>query len=94
MKNICHIFITLVFAVFFETRLFASDSAIEASSHAEFFESKIRPLLVNRCYECHSGNAKRIKAGLRLDSREAILRGGDSGSVIVEGKPEESLLIN
>ncbi|MDB4798498.1 PSD1 and planctomycete cytochrome C domain-containing protein [Verrucomicrobia bacterium] len=93
MKNICHIFITLVFAVFFETRLFASDSAIEASSHAEFFESKIRPLLVNRCYECHSGNAKRIKAGLRLDSREAILRGGDSGSVIVEGKPEESLLI-
>src|SRR5204862_6952122 len=44
------------------------------------------------CYECHSGAAK-IKGGLRLDSRDGWSRGGDSGSPIVPGKPDESLLI-
>ncbi len=45
----------------------------------EFFEQKIRPLLVERCYECHSAEAKKLKSGLRLDSREGFLKGGDSG---------------
>ena len=56
-----------------------------------FFESKIRPILVKRCYSCH-GPAKQ-ESGLRLDSRSALLAGGDSGVVIIQGKPEESLLI-
>src|SRR5215467_1846484 len=59
----------------------------------EFFEKKIRPVLVERCYECHSAKAKKPKGGLRLDSRQGILRGGDSGRVIVSGDPERSLLI-
>ncbi|MDE0863683.1 MAG: DUF1553 domain-containing protein [Rubripirellula sp.] len=59
----------------------------------EFFETKIRPLLVNHCYECHSGESKKLGAGLRLDSQAAIMRGGETGAVIVPGKPEESLLI-
>src|SRR5436190_13485703 len=58
----------------------------------EFFERRIRPVLVEHCYECHSGAAK-IKGGLRLDSRDGWSRGGDSGSPIVPGKPDESLLI-
>src|SRR5262249_5447445 len=56
-----------------------------------FFESKIRPVLVERCYECHSEKQK--KGGLRLDSKAAVLKGGDSGKVIVPGKSSESLLI-
>ena len=57
----------------------------------QFFESKIRPLLVNNCHECH-GNEKH-KGNLQLNSRKTILRGGDSGAAIVPGNPAKSLLI-
>ena len=56
----------------------------------DFFEAKIRPVLATHCFECH-GNKE--KGGLKLDSREAILKGGDSGPVVVPGKPKESLLL-
>jgi hypothetical protein len=56
-----------------------------------FFEKHIRPLLIERCYECHG--AEKQKGGLRLDSREATLRGGDNGPALVPSKVEESLLI-
>ncbi|MFN0105041.1 MAG: DUF1553 domain-containing protein [Bryobacteraceae bacterium] len=61
-----------------------------ASDGDEFFEAKIRPLLATHCHGCHTGNAL---GNLRLDSREGILKGGKSGKVVVEGKPEDSLLI-
>src|SRR4029078_145123 len=60
----------------------------------DFFEQKVRPLLVERCYECHSREAKKIQGGLRLDSRAGILQGGDSGPAVVAGKPTESRLID
>ncbi len=56
-----------------------------------FFEQSIRPLLAEKCYSCH-GPAKQ-KGGLRLDSLEAILKGGESGPALVPGKPDESLLV-
>ncbi len=56
-----------------------------------FFESKVRPLLIAECYSCHSEKA--TQGGLRLDNRDAILKGGGSGAAIVAGKPEASLLI-
>jgi len=59
----------------------------------EFFEKKIRPILVESCYECHSTEKKKSKGGLQLDSREAILKGGDTGTVLVPGNPDESILI-
>jgi hypothetical protein len=59
----------------------------------EFFEKKIRPVLVEHCYACHSSGAKKKQGGLLLDSREAVRDGGDSGPVVVPGKPDESLLI-
>jgi len=54
---------------------------------AEFFESKIRPVLVQSCYKCHSATTKSPKGGLRLDSRAALLAGGESGPSIVPGMP-------
>ena len=59
----------------------------------EFFEKKIRPVLVEHCYKCHSAGSKKLKAGLRLDHRAGVLKGGDSGPSVVLGKPEQSRLI-
>ncbi|HJR61888.1 MAG TPA: PSD1 and planctomycete cytochrome C domain-containing protein [Vicinamibacterales bacterium] len=56
----------------------------------DFFESKIRPLLVNSCFDCHTADEK---GGLRLDSRQAALKGGESGPAIVPGDPDGSLLM-
>ena len=63
------------------------------NSDIEFFEAKIRPVLVASCYECHAADSKIVRGGLQLDSREASLKGGDSGPAILPGKPEDSLLI-
>ncbi len=74
--------------------LFASaDQAAVAAeqSDLDFFEQKIRPVLVERCFKCHS--ASKPKGGLRLDRRASLLEGGDSGPAVVLGKPEESLLL-
>ena len=60
----------------------------------EFFETQIRPLLVQHCYDCHSSDAKELQAGLYVDSREAMIKGGESGAAVVVGKPAESLLIS
>lgn len=59
--------------------------------HEEFFESKVRPLLVERCQKCHG--ITMAKGGLRLDSRAALLRGGESGPALVPGNPQGSLLL-
>jgi len=71
--------------------LHAEDAPSFPAEDLEFFEKQVRPLLVNRCAECHSG--EKVKGGLRLNSRAALITGGDSGAAIVPGKPEESELI-
>ena len=58
-----------------------------------FFESKVRPILSEKCYECHSASANKSKGGLRLDHINLILKGGDSGPALVIGKPLESLIM-
>lgn len=59
----------------------------------DFFEAKVRPVLVQRCWSCHSTNAKKTRGGLNLDHRAGILKGGDSGPAAMPGKPGDSLLI-
>ena len=64
--------------------------------HTAFFESKIRPVLAEQCYSCHSAEAEakgKLKAGLFVDSPQGLLAGGETGPAFVTGKPEESLLI-
>src|SRR5688500_14362890 len=59
----------------------------------DLFESKIRPLFVAHCYACHSQDGKERQGGLLLDTRDGVLKGGDSGAAVVPGDPERSLLI-
>jgi hypothetical protein len=68
-------------------------AAADDSGGAEFFESKIRPILVDHCYSCHSQQSPKIKGGLLLDTREGVLKGGDTGPAIKPGDVEGSLLI-
>ena len=69
------------------------DAATTDANGVEFFEKKIRPVLVERCFECHSESKGKTKGGLAMDSREALLHGGDSGPSLVAGDLEKSKLI-
>ena len=73
----------------------ATGSAEEyLTSRREFFESRIRPVLVKHCYECHSADAKKVGGQLLLDSRAGLQRGGESGAVVESGDAESSLLLS
>jgi mono/diheme cytochrome c family protein len=70
---------------------FAADDPKPDAAAIDFFETKVRPLLVNQCLNCHG--PEKQKAGLRLDSRAAMMEGGDSGPVVKPGDPEASRLL-
>ena len=76
------------------TALAAATNSVRAAepTGGEFFEKNIRPLFASRCFACHS-TAIQAMGGLRLDTREAIEKGGNRGPAIVSGKPAESLLL-
>ena len=71
----------------------ASPARADDSEGLAFFEKRIRPILVEHCYECHSAQSKAVKGGLWLDTRDAMLQGGDSGAAIIPNNSDESLLI-
>lgn len=74
----------------------AVDTATPSAEQLEFFENKVRPLLADKCYRCHSAKAEekgKLKAGLFLDSRAGLLKGGDSGSALTPGDPSKSFLV-
>ncbi len=70
----------------------AESKTTEANTRMNFFEQKIHPVLVAKCYECHSRQAAEVEGGLLLDSRRQTRRGGDSGPAVVPGNLDESLL--
>jgi hypothetical protein len=72
---------------------FASLASAAEPAGLVLFEKKVRPVLVEHCYQCHSARAKKVRAGLVVDSRAGLLKGGDSGPALVPGAPEKSLLI-
>jgi hypothetical protein len=84
----------------FSLLILASGPAVVMSQDAprpdpaaiEFFEKKIRPILVDNCYNCHSANTN-AKGGLRVDDRNGLLQGGNGGEAVVPGNPKKSLLI-
>ena len=65
----------------------------EQGEAASFFRKKIEPVLKANCYKCHSQAAPELRGGLRLDTRDGMRDGGDSGPAVVEGDVSESLLI-
>lgn len=83
---------------FFATAVFADDAQPAAAEQPtagqiEHFEKHIRPLLHKRCYSCHSEEATVLQGGLRVDSKEHLFAGGDSGPAVIAGKPDESPLV-
>ncbi len=89
MRRVCLCFVWLLLA---PIAVLAVDRA-PTPEQLTFFESKIRPVLVTHCYECHAAGAKIVQGGLRVDSRDGLLKGGDTGAAIIPGKTAESLLI-
>src|SRR5690349_13242898 len=70
-----------------------TSGAADNAAGLEFFEQKIRPILADNCYKCHGQESTKVKGGLFLETREGLLKGGDSGPAIVPGQPDQSLLI-
>lgn len=87
MRRCLTLLLFCLFATTVPHSLRAADPGIE------FFEKKIRPLFAQHCYKCHSTSAKKLGGGLSLESRSALLKGGDSGPSLEPGKPGESLLL-
>jgi len=100
VPNIC--ISTFEFVSYFAFRIscfiFLSSFIVPRSSFADegadFFEKKIRPVLVERCYSCHSAEAETLEGELLLDNRAGWMSGGASGQIIVPGEPEKSLLLH
>lgn len=83
-----HVWLSIAFALAVGPVATAEEPDAEA---LKFFETSVRPILATHCLECHGPDQQ--WGGLRLDSREAVLKGGENGPAIIVGKPEESLLI-
>lgn len=83
----------LIVLLFTAPNGFAGEPAAPSKEQLDFFETKIRPVLVEHCYKCHAAEAKIVKGGLRVDSRDGLLKGGDTGPAVVPGKPDASLLV-
>lgn len=85
----CH---TKWWFVLLSTGIIVAPMWLRASEPEDHFEKHVRPLLIQRCLKCHSGTM--VKGGLRLETRESLLKGGETGPAVVAGKPEASLLIH
>ncbi len=86
MRSVAYLVIALTLAQY-------AQAQEPTAEQLQYFEQKVRPLLVAKCFECHSSSSEKLNGGLKLDSREAIFAGGDNGPALVAGQPEASLLI-
>jgi len=93
MKTRAHWFtVLLAFPLWITPISWAAAPSSNPAEEVAYFEKHVRPLLVNNCYNCHSANTK-AAGGLRVDDRNGLLQGGNSGAAIVPGSPEESYLL-
>jgi mono/diheme cytochrome c family protein len=85
--------VAVLLVAFIVTHVLPASTAFarENAAGLQFFENEIRPILVGHCFKCHGG--KKQESELRLDSREALMRGGLQGAAVVPGKPDESRLV-
>ena len=73
--------------------IFNSTAADSPAAGVTLFEEKIRPVLAEKCFKCHSERARKVRGELKLDTRAALLKGGETGPAVVPGNLEKSLLI-
>ena len=93
-RFLCQAGLGLVSIVLFGHNLASAEEVKFNAEQVGFFEEKIRPVLVAKCYKCHSDRSVKLKGGLHVDSREGLLKGGDSGDpALVPGKPGEGLFL-
>lgn len=78
----------------FTNQSFAQEAKQLTPEAVQFFETKIRPVLVEQCYSCHSNGGQAVRGGLMVDSREGLRGGGESGPAVVAEDLDESLLWN
>ncbi len=78
---------------YFPEMVSAAEQLVFPPEQLDFFEKKIRPVLLEQCAKCHSAQGEKIKGGLVIDSRAAMLKGGDTGPAIIAGDPDKSLMI-
>ncbi|QDU92925.1 DUF1553 domain-containing protein [Lignipirellula cremea] len=71
----------------------AAGAFADEQAGIDFFEAKIRPVLVQHCYECHAADSKPLQGGLRLDSRQAMRQGGDSGAAVTPNSVDDSSIV-
>src|SRR5207249_3221015 len=88
----CLIAISCALFALLPARVSAQPSPREEEALLDFFEKKIRPVLIDNCFNCHSANTN-SKGGLRVDDRNGLTVGGGRGAAIVPGHPEKSLLM-
>jgi len=94
MPSARYLLAAIVLVAFASTAGAAPAPAKRASKEEiDFFEKKIRPVLVHNCYECHSGEKAKAKGHLLLDTADGWRQGGDSGAAVVPGHADDSLLI-
>ena len=93
LSGVVRLAVSRVVAILLGTAVFPWTAAAQTPEQIDFFEKRVRPVLANNCYGCHSSQAPQPLSGLRLDSREALLKGGDRGPAIVPGDPSSSRLI-
>jgi mono/diheme cytochrome c family protein len=104
MKSATNIRMLRIFCAVFVGSVLCATSAAQETTGAvavpkatpeaiDFFEKKIRPILVQHCYECHSSDSMTLQGNFNLDHAVGMRAGGDSGAAVVSGKPDESLLI-
>jgi hypothetical protein len=82
----------VVAALLGATLTFCANAKTDSDHGLDFFEKNIRPVLATECYKCHSAKSAKVKAGLLVDSRDGLLKGGQSGPAIVSKQPQKSLL--
>jgi hypothetical protein len=84
----------LSITILLTTASIGSDDPTLDRERLDFFETKIRPVLVEHCYQCHAANSKTLRGGLLVDTRQGLLTGGESGPAVVPGDLKKSLLIS
>jgi hypothetical protein len=89
----CYALSAVIVAIVFSTTLPTAAAERDSAASHDFFEKKIRPVLVEHCYKCHSTTAGKIEGGLALDTRRAMRTGGASGPAVVPSDEEKSLIL-